>query len=74
MANGVFLLYSCLLRKNNIVVDDQDLTSTELTFMFHLLYPLRNTLSRCKRICDSEQSLLHTYIFNDKYQTQCKKK
>ena len=31
IANGVFIRDLCLLRENNIVVDDQDLTSTELT-------------------------------------------
>ena len=36
-ANGVFIRDQCLLRENNIVVDDQDLTSTELTFMIDLL-------------------------------------
>ena len=37
IANGVFIRDLCLLRKNNIVVDDQDLTSTELTYMIDLL-------------------------------------
>ena len=32
IANGVFIRDLCLLRENNIVVDDQDLTSTELTY------------------------------------------
>ena len=31
IANGVFIRDLCLLRENNIVVGDQDLTSTELT-------------------------------------------
>ena len=34
-------------------------------------YPA-SLLSRCKRICDSEQFALHKYIFNDKYETQYK--
>ena len=37
IANGVFILDLCLIRENNIVVDDQDLTSPELTFMIELL-------------------------------------
>ena len=37
IANGVFIRDLCLLRENNIVVDDQDLTSTELTYMIDLL-------------------------------------
>ena len=36
--NGVFIRDLCLLRENNIVVDDKDLTSTELTFMIDFLY------------------------------------
>ena len=36
-------------------------------------YPA-SLLSRCKRICDSEQFALHKYIFNDKYETQYKRK
>ena len=36
-------------------------------------YPA-SLLSRCKRICDSEQFSLHKYIFNDKYETRCKRK
>ena len=36
-------------------------------------YPA-SLLSRCTRICDSEQFSLHKYIFNDKYETQCKRK
>ena len=36
-------------------------------------YPV-SLLSRCKRICDSEQFSLHKYIFNDQYQIQCKRK
>ena len=39
IANGVFIRDLCLLRENNIVLDDQDLTSTELTFMVDLLCP-----------------------------------
>ena len=31
IANGVFIRDLCLLGDNNIVVDDHDLTSTELT-------------------------------------------
>ena len=38
IAHGVFIRDLCLLRENNIVVDDQDLNSTELTFMIDLLY------------------------------------
>ena len=30
--------------------------------------------SQCKRICDSEQFSLHKCIFNDKYETKCKRK
>ena len=30
--------------------------------------------SRCKRICDSEQFSLHKCIFNNKYETKCKRK
>ena len=37
IANGVFIRDLCLLRENNIVVDDQDLTSTELNYMIDLL-------------------------------------
>ena len=37
IANGVFIRDLCLLRENNIVVDDQDLTSTELTYMIDFL-------------------------------------
>ena len=33
IANGVFIRDLCVLRENNIVDDDQDLTSTELTYM-----------------------------------------
>ena len=33
IANDVFIRDLCLLRENNIVVDDQDLTSTKLTYM-----------------------------------------
>ena len=33
IANEVFIRDLCLLRENNIVVDGQDLTSTELTYM-----------------------------------------
>ena len=36
IANGVFIRDLCLLRENNIV-DDQDLTSTELTYMIDFL-------------------------------------
>ena len=36
-------------------------------------YPA-SLLSRCKKICDSEQFSLYKYIFNDKYQTLCKRK
>ena len=36
-------------------------------------YPA-SLLSRCKKICDSEQFSLYKYIFNDKYQTRCKRK
>ena len=37
IANGVLIRDLCLLRENNIVLDDQDLTSTELTYMIDLL-------------------------------------
>ena len=37
IASGVFILDLCLLRENNIVDDDQDLTSTELTYMIDRL-------------------------------------
>ena len=37
IANGVFISELCLLRENNIVDDDQDLTSTELTYMIDFL-------------------------------------
>ena len=37
IANGVFIRDPCLLRENNIVDDDQDLTSTELTYMIDFL-------------------------------------
>ena len=37
IANGVFIRDLCLLRENNIVDDDQDLTSTELTYMIDFL-------------------------------------
>ena len=37
IANGVFIRDLCLLRENNIVVDDQDLTSTELTYIIDFL-------------------------------------
>ena len=36
-------------------------------------YPA-SLLSRCKKICDSKQFSLYKYIFNDKYQTLCKRK
>ena len=36
IANGVFIRDQCLLRENNIVVDDQDLTSTELSYMIFI--------------------------------------
>ena len=32
-----FIRDLCLLRENNIVVDDQDSTSTDLTYMIDLL-------------------------------------
>ena len=35
--HSVFIRDLCLLRKNNIVDDDQDLTSTELTYMIDLV-------------------------------------
>ena len=37
IANGVFIRDLCLLRKNNIVFDDQVLTSTELTYIIDFL-------------------------------------
>ena len=37
IANGVFIRDLCLLRENNIVVDDQYLTSTELIYMIDFL-------------------------------------
>ena len=37
IANDVFIRDLCLLRENNIVDDDQDLTSTELTYMIDFL-------------------------------------
>ena len=37
IANGVFIRDLCLLRENNIVDDDQGLTSTELTYMIDFL-------------------------------------
>ena len=37
IADGIFIRDLCSLRENNIVVDDQNLTSTELTFMIDLL-------------------------------------
>ena len=37
IANGLFIRNLCFLRENNIVDDDQDLTSTELTYMIDLL-------------------------------------
>ena len=37
IANGIFIRNLCLLRKNNIVDGDQDLTSTELTYMIDFL-------------------------------------
>ena len=37
IANAVFIRDICLLRENNIVVDNQDLTSTELTSMIDFL-------------------------------------
>ena len=37
IANSVFILDLCLFIENNIVVDDQDLTSTKLTYMIDLL-------------------------------------
>ena len=36
-------------------------------------YPA-SLLSRCKRICNSERFSLHKYIFDNKYETQCKRK
>ena len=35
--HNIFIRDLCLLRENNIVVDDQDLTCTMLTFMIDLL-------------------------------------
>ena len=40
IANRVFIRDLYLLRENNIVVDDQDLTSTELTYMIDFLCTL----------------------------------
>ena len=40
IANGVFIRDLCLLRENNIVDDDHDLTSTELTYMIDFLCTL----------------------------------
>ena len=40
IANGVFIRDLCLLRENNLVVDGQDLTGTELIFMVDLLCTL----------------------------------
>ena len=37
IANGVFIRDLCLLRENNLVDDDQDLTSTKLTNMIDFL-------------------------------------
>ena len=37
IAKGVFIRDLCLLRENNIVDDDQDLTCTELTYMIDFL-------------------------------------
>ena len=37
ITNGVFIRDLCLLSENNIVDDDQDLTSTELTYEIDLL-------------------------------------
>ena len=37
IANGVLICDLCLLRENNIVDDNQDLTSTELTYMIDFL-------------------------------------
>ena len=37
IANGAFIRDLCLLRENNIVVDDQDLTRTEFTYIIDLL-------------------------------------
>ena len=37
IANDVFIRNLYLLRENNIVADDQDLTSTELTYMIDFL-------------------------------------
>ena len=37
IVNGIFIRDLCLLRVNNSAVDHQELTSTELTFMIHLL-------------------------------------
>ena len=36
-------------------------------------YPA-SLLSRCKIICNSERFSLHKYIFDNKYETQCKRK
>ena len=33
ISDGIFIRDLCFLTENNIVADDQDLTSTELTFM-----------------------------------------
>ena len=44
IANRVFIRDLCLLRKNDIVVDDQDLTSTELTYMIDF-YVLSNNIA-----------------------------
>ena len=40
IANGILIRVLCLLRENNIVVDDQDLTRTEFTYIIDLLCTL----------------------------------
>ena len=58
IAYGVFIRDLCLLRENNIVDDDQDLTSTELTYMidflctslYHCYIVLMLAFARCKNL------------------------
>ena len=49
-ANGVFIGDLCLLRENNIVDDDQDLTSTELTHIIDLFMYFVISLLYCSYV------------------------
>ena len=72
IANGVFIRDLCLLRENNIVDDDQDLTSTELIYIIEFLFILQYhcyvvlllPFAMCKQTYTFSSILvLYTYLF-----------